>query len=116
MTLEILQLVKYGEDCTNLLYYILQITYREKTMQAITFNEMMGNFSILMDKVNDDHEPLIVTREHQKPVVMMSLDDFNAWQETDYLTRSVANAKDLSQAVEDIREHKNLVRKQLIDL
>ncbi len=69
-----------------------------------------------MDKVNDDHEPLIITRERQKPVVMMSLDDFNAWKETDYLTRSAANAKDLLQAIEDIREHKNLVRKNLIDL
>jgi PHD/YefM family antitoxin component YafN of YafNO toxin-antitoxin module len=51
----------------------------EKTMQAITFSEMIDNFSMLMDKVNDDHEPLIIiTREHQKPVVMMSLD----WQKT----------------------------------
>lgn len=60
-------------------------------MQAITFNEMMGNFSTLMDKVNDDHEPLIMTRERQKSVVMMSLDDFNAWQETNYLTRFAIN-------------------------
>jgi len=42
-------------------------------VQVVAFNEMMGNFSILMDKVNDDHEPLIVTREHQKPVVINEL-------------------------------------------
>lgn len=61
-------------------------------MQAMTFNEVAANLSALMDRVNDDHEPIVVTRENRKPVVLISLDDFNAWQETEYLTRSRANA------------------------
>jgi len=62
-------------------------------MQAMTLNEAIQNLLNVMDKVNDDHEPLVVTHENHKPIVIMSLEDFNAWQETAYLTRSSANAK-----------------------
>lgn len=68
-----------------------------------------------MDRVNDDHEPIVVTRENSKAVVLISLDDFNAWQETEYLTRSRANAEDLRQAVEEIRARRNLGHHQLIE-
>ena len=68
----------------------------------------------LLDKVGDNHEPLIITHENHKAVVLISLEDFNAWQETEYLTRSLANAQDLMQAVEEIAERKNLVKHALI--
>jgi len=84
-------------------------------MRAMTFNQAIQNLSDVMDTVNDDHEPLVVTHENHKPIVIMSLEDFNAWQETAYLTRSSANAKDLLEAVEEIRTRKNLVRHHLID-
>ena len=79
-------------------------------MQAITYNQAIQNFTTCMDKVSDNHEPLIITHEDHKAVVLVSLDGFNSWQETDYLTRSPANAKDLLHAVEEIAQRKNLVR------
>jgi len=84
-------------------------------MQAITFNQAINDLSNLMEKVSDDHEPLIITHDNHKAVILMSLDDFNAWQETEYLTRSPANAKDLLEAVEDIAQRKNLVKQTLIE-
>jgi len=84
-------------------------------MQAITFNQAIQNFVNFMDEVSDNHEPLIITHENHKAVVLISLEDFNAWQETEYLTRSPANAKDLLQAVEDIAQHSNLVKQALIE-
>jgi antitoxin YefM len=84
-------------------------------MQAMTFNEVAANLSALMDRVNDDHEPIVVTRENSKPVVLISLDDFNAWQETEYLTRSRANAEDLRQAVDEILTRRNLGHHSLIE-
>jgi antitoxin YefM len=75
-------------------------------MQAVTFNQAIQNFAEFMDEVSDNHEPLIITHENHKAVVLMSLDDFNAWQETEYLMRSLANAQDLLQAVQDINECK----------
>jgi antitoxin YefM len=84
-------------------------------MQAMTLNEAVQDLLNVIDKVNDNHEPLVVTHERHKPAVIMSLDDFNAWQETAYLTRSSANAKDLLEAVEEIRLRKNLVHHELVD-
>lgn len=84
-------------------------------MQAVTLNQAINDFSALMDQVSDNHEPLIITRENRQAIVLISLDDFNAWQETEYLTRSRANAEDLLQAVEDIAERKNLVKRSLIE-
>ena len=84
-------------------------------MQAITFNQAINNFASFMDKVVDNHEPLIITHENHKAVVLISLEDFNAWQETEYLTRSPANAKDLLQAVEEIAQRKKLVKHALIE-
>ncbi len=80
-------------------------------MQAITFNQAIQNFAEFMEEVSDNHEPLIITHDNHKAVVLISLEDFNAWQETDYLTRSPANAQDLLQAVKDINERKNMVKK-----
>jgi len=84
-------------------------------MQAMTFNEATQHLTGIMDSVNENHEPLVVTHDKHKPIVIMSLDDFNAWQETAYLTRSKANAEDLLLAVEEIRARKNLVKHELID-
>jgi antitoxin YefM len=69
-------------------------------MQAITLNEAAQDLDLfsVIGRVNDEHEPLMLTYEPHKSVVIMSLDDFNAWQETAYLTSSNANAK----AVEEI--------------
>ncbi len=42
-------------------------------------------------------------------MIIVSLDDFNVWQETTYLTRSSENVKDLLKAVEEIRIRTNLI-------
>ncbi|WP_069470986.1 type II toxin-antitoxin system Phd/YefM family antitoxin [Candidatus Marithrix sp. Canyon 246] len=84
-------------------------------MQAMTLNEAAQDLWSVIDAVNDNHEPLVVTDEHHKPIVIMSLDDFNAWQETSYLTRSSANAKDLLEAVEEINMRKNLTSHELVE-
>ena len=58
---------------------------------------------------------MLVSRRGGQAVVMLSLEDFNAWQETEYLTRSAANAADLLQAIEELRDRRNLVRRELRD-
>ena len=68
-------------------------------MQALSYSEARANLSNLMDKVNDDHAPMLVTRQRGRPVVVMSLDDFTAWEETTYLLRNPANAQRLIEAI-----------------
>ena len=84
-------------------------------MEAITYTEARNHLAAAMDRVTENHEPVIITRRGGQAVVMLSLEDFNAWQETEYLTRSAANAADLLQAIEELRDRRNLVRWELRD-
>ncbi len=69
-------------------------------MDAITYSAARANLAKTMDRVCDDHEPLIITRNgEQQSVVMLSLEDYKALEETAYLLRSPANARRLLSAV-----------------
>lgn len=57
----------------------------------------------MMDQVNDDHEPVIVTRAKGRPAVIMSLEDYKSIEETAYLLRSPKNAKRLLSAVDSLK-------------
>jgi len=68
-----------------------------------------------MDKVCQDHDPVIITRNRDQAVVMMSLEDYSALEETAYLMRSPANARRLLESIAEIEKGK-VVRKKLSDL
>ena len=67
-------------------------------MDAITYSAARANLASTMDRVCNDHEALIITRNGEQSVVMLSLEDFQALEETAYLLRSPANAKRLLSA------------------
>ena len=64
-------------------------------MDAITYSTARANLASTMNRVCNDHEALIITRNGEQSVVMLSLEDFQALEETAYLLRSPANAKRL---------------------
>ncbi|WP_425995970.1 type II toxin-antitoxin system Phd/YefM family antitoxin [Caulobacter sp. DWR1-3-2b1] len=69
-------------------------------MRTTSYSEMRKNLAAMIDRVNSDHEPVIITRDKGKPsAVLMSLEDFTAFEETRYLLRSPANADRLLTAV-----------------
>lgn len=68
-------------------------------MRTLSSTELRANLSSVMDQVNDDHEPVIVTRAKGKPVVMVSLEDWASMDETTYLLSSPANKAALFQAI-----------------
>lgn len=81
-------------------------------MDAITYTTARANLAKTMDRVCNDHEPLIITRNGgEQSVVMLSLDDFKALEETAYLLRSPANAKRLLAAMEALQSGKGKERK-----
>ena len=47
-------------------------------MDTITYTSLRATLASAMDRVCDDHEPLIVTRNGEQSVVMISLEDFKA--------------------------------------
>jgi antitoxin YefM len=71
-------------------------------VDAITYSAARANLADTMDRVCDDHEPIIITRNGQQAVVMLSLEDYNAIEETAYLLRSPKNAKRLMDAVAEL--------------
>lgn len=68
-----------------------------------------------INKVAEDHEPLIISRSDDKDVVVISLKEYNSIQETLYLTSSPLNRQRLLQAIADVEEGKNLVNNNLIE-
>lgn len=79
-------------------------------MDAITYSAARAALATTMDKVCQDHEPLIITRSGQPSVVMLSLEDFKSLEETAYLLRSPENAKRLLSAVTSLASGKGTER------
>ena len=71
-------------------------------MDAITYSAARANLASTMDRVCDDHQPIIITRNGQQSVVMLSLEDYSALEETAYLLRSPANAKRLLSSIDQL--------------
>ena len=67
-----------------------------------------------MDKVCTDHAPVVITRNRDQSVVMLSLDDYESLEETAYLLRSPANAKRLIEAIHALESGQGVARQ--IDL
>ena len=68
-------------------------------MDAITYSTARANLADTMDRVCEDHEPITITRNGEQAVVMMSLEDFKALEETSYLLRSPKNARRLLESI-----------------
>lgn len=79
-------------------------------MDAITYSNARAKLAKTMDRVCDDHEAIIITRNGQQAVVMMSLDDFNAMEETSYLLRSPKNARRLLESIASLEGGKGTQR------
>lgn len=73
-------------------------------MDAISCTQARNSLSTVMVRVTENHEPLIITPRKGKTAVLISLEDYNAWQETHYLTRSSANVAASSFAEECHRQ------------
>ena len=58
--------------------------------------------------------PYIIKRPNHTPVAMMSLEDFNSWQETLYLLSTPANAERLLRSLAATRNGK-LTERELIE-
>lgn len=71
-------------------------------MNAIPYTHARNNLAKTMQKVCDDHAPVIITRKNQGSVVMLSLEDYQALEETAYLLRSPRNASRLLESIAEL--------------
>ena len=84
------------------------------TMQAITYSEARNNLATHLDRVVNDCDITIITRQKAEPAVLMSLREYESWMETMFLLRG-KNAERLLKAVDDINNRRNIVKRELID-
>ena len=78
-------------------------------MEVTTHTDLRKHLKEKLDNVHDNNDILIVKRKNNKDVVILSLAEYNAMAETDYLLSSPANAKQLVNAINDVEKGKNLV-------
>jgi antitoxin YefM len=68
-------------------------------MKAISYTAARQNLAKTMESVCKDHAPIIVTRKVSESVVIISLEDYSALEETAYLLRSPKNARRLVESI-----------------
>jgi antitoxin YefM len=71
-------------------------------MDSITYSKARTALASTMKKVCENHEPIIITRQKEDSVVMLSLEDFKALEETTYLLRVPANAARLLESIAEL--------------
>jgi antitoxin YefM len=79
-------------------------------MNALTYTFTRQHLADVMRSVNEDHVPVVVTSQRGKPVVILSLDDYHAFEETAYLLRNPQGAKRLLESVEELRAGSGQIR------
>jgi antitoxin YefM len=81
-------------------------------MKSITYTEARENLANTMNRVCEDNAPVIITRNRDQSVVMLSLAEYESLQETAHLLRSPANAKRLLDSIDAIKRGK-VIRKKI---
>ena len=71
-------------------------------MDALTYSQARSTLARTMDRVCEDHSPIIITRKNQRSVVMISLEDYEALEETAYLLRTPRNARRLLESIAEL--------------
>ena len=80
----------------------------------MNFSQTRQNLASTFDAAVDDCMPIIVTRQNKEPVVIISLKDYRAMEETAYLLQSEANAKRLNRSIAQLEAGLGM-QKELIE-
>ena len=83
-------------------------------MDTISYSAFRSQLASVLDKVNDDHKPVMITRQNGAPAVVLSLEDFQSYEETAHLMASPKNAQRLNEAIAEI-EAGNATNRALIE-
>jgi len=71
-------------------------------MNAVDYATLRKQLPQTLEHVCLDHEPVIVTRKDRPPVVVVSLEDYQALVETTYLFKSPKNARRLLESIDEL--------------
>ena len=71
-------------------------------MDVVSYSEVRANLKGIMDQIVNDRTHVVVTRQKAESIVMVSLEDWNAIEETMYLLSNRTNADRLRQSIEQL--------------
>ncbi len=71
-------------------------------MKVMDYATASAQLKSIMDEVSEENETVVIACEGGKAVVMISLEEYNAQQETSHLLRSSANARRLRQSIDSL--------------
>jgi antitoxin YefM len=80
-------------------------------VKSITYTAARENLASTINRVCEDQAPVVITRNRDQAVVMLSLAEYESLQETAYLLRSPANAKRLLSSIGSLNRGQGLKRK-----
>ena len=80
-------------------------------MKAITYTAAREGLASTMDKVCQNRAPVIITRNRDQSVVMLSLEEYEQLEETAHLLRSPTNARRLLSAIGSLEKGRGRERK-----
>jgi antitoxin YefM len=70
-------------------------------MEVTTYTAFRQQLKSFLDKVRNDHKPLVVTSANAEDVVVISKADYESMEETFYLLKSPNNAARLLKGIEE---------------
>ena len=79
-------------------------------MNSISYTSARSNLAQTMKRVIEDHNPIAITRKGEGAVVMISMEDYQALEETAYLLRSPENMRRLILAISELEQGKGVER------
>jgi antitoxin YefM len=71
-------------------------------MDVITYSDTRERLKEVMDQVVADHQPVVISRQRAESVVMVSLVDWHAIEETMHLLSSPINADRLHSSINEL--------------
>ena len=80
-------------------------------MKSITYTAARENLASTINRVCEDQAPVVITKNRDQAVVMLSLAEYESLQETAYLLRSPANARRLLESIASLERGKGVKRK-----
>ena len=81
-------------------------------MKSLTYTAARENLASTINRVCEDNVPVVITRNRDQAVVMLSLAEYESLEETAHLLRSPANAKRLLRSLDAIKRGK-VIRKKI---
>jgi antitoxin YefM len=77
-------------------------------MRVVNYTEFRNKLAESLNLVNDDGDIVVVSRSKGKNVVVMSLEEYNALQETLHITSSKKNRKRLDESIAEMKKGKSV--------